>query len=152
MTSRYLNQWWLIVNFIIGNKFQWNFNQNASIFTRENRLENIVCKMASILFLCQLVASGQQPPSRQPRTSLTNTISWVLGAMSPRRGPPTDHPLCPFRRISPDQNWAFNSAIPPGGNNTLPLELDCRSDSMRECHANGAKAKMWKFVLRLVLL
>ena len=30
-------------------KFQWNFNQNSSIFIPENALENAVCEMASIL-------------------------------------------------------------------------------------------------------
>ena len=27
--SHYLNQWWLIVNWILGNKFRWNSNKNT---------------------------------------------------------------------------------------------------------------------------
>ena len=46
--SHYLNQCWNIVNWILGNKFQWNFHQNTTIFIQENAFENVVCKMASI--------------------------------------------------------------------------------------------------------
>ena len=38
--SHYLNQWWNIVNWTLGNKLQWNFNRNSSIF-----IENVVCEM-----------------------------------------------------------------------------------------------------------
>ena len=42
--SPYLNQCWNIANWTLGNKLQWNLNQNIYIFIQENRL-----KMASIL-------------------------------------------------------------------------------------------------------
>ena len=45
--SHYLNQCYNIVNWILGNKLQWNFNQNQYIFIQENAFEN-VCKLASI--------------------------------------------------------------------------------------------------------
>ena len=32
----YLNLCWLITNWTLGNKFQWNFNQNTTIFNQEN--------------------------------------------------------------------------------------------------------------------
>ena len=47
--SHYLNQCWVIVNCTIGNKIQWNFNQNTKLFIHENASENIVCEMAAIL-------------------------------------------------------------------------------------------------------
>ena len=47
--SHYVNQCWVIVNWILGNKLQWNFNQNIKLFIHENATENIVCKMAAIL-------------------------------------------------------------------------------------------------------
>ena len=47
--SHYLNQWWLIVNWTPGNKFQWNLNRNSFIFSQENALENVVWKMSAIL-------------------------------------------------------------------------------------------------------
>ena len=47
--SYYLNQCWAIVNWTLGNKLQWNFNQNTKIFLHENASENIVCETAAIL-------------------------------------------------------------------------------------------------------
>ena len=47
--SHYLNQCWVIVNWTLGNKLQWNFNQNAQLFIHENASENIVCERAAIL-------------------------------------------------------------------------------------------------------
>ena len=48
LPSHYLNQCWNIVNWTLGNKLQWNFNQNSNIFIQENAFENGVCEMASI--------------------------------------------------------------------------------------------------------
>ena len=39
-----VNQCWLIVNWTLRNKFQWNFNQIANTFIEENAFENVVCK------------------------------------------------------------------------------------------------------------
>ena len=47
--SHYLIQRWLIVIWIIANKFQWNLEQNKTISIQENEFENYVCKMATIL-------------------------------------------------------------------------------------------------------
>ena len=47
--SQYLNQCWLIVNWIPVNKLQWNTNQNTKVFIRETAFENVVCEMAAIL-------------------------------------------------------------------------------------------------------
>ena len=33
--SHYLNQWWVIVNWTLRNKLQWNFNQNIKLFIYE---------------------------------------------------------------------------------------------------------------------
>ena len=51
----YLNQCWNIVNWILRNKFQWNFNRYSNIFIPENAFENVVCEMASILSWPQCV-------------------------------------------------------------------------------------------------
>ena len=40
----YLNQCWLIVNWTLGNKFQWNLNRNYIIFIQEKPFENVVCQ------------------------------------------------------------------------------------------------------------
>ena len=47
--SHYLNQCWLIVNWTLRNKLQWNFNRNKKLFIHGNASENIVCKTATIL-------------------------------------------------------------------------------------------------------
>ena len=33
----------------LGNKFQWNFDKNTTIFIEENEVENVVCIMSAIL-------------------------------------------------------------------------------------------------------
>ena len=47
--SHYLNQCWVIVNWALGKKLRWNFNQNTKLFIHENASENFVCKMTDIL-------------------------------------------------------------------------------------------------------
>ena len=39
---------WIIINWTLRNKLQWNFNRNSYIFIQENVFENVVCKMPSI--------------------------------------------------------------------------------------------------------
>ena len=51
-------QW---VNWILGNKLQWNFNRNSNIFVQEIAFENGVCEMASIfLGLSVLIPVGNR--------------------------------------------------------------------------------------------
>ena len=40
----YLNQCWLIVNWTLGNIFQWNLNRDFTIFIKENSLKNVICQ------------------------------------------------------------------------------------------------------------
>ena len=47
--AKHLNQHWVIVNWTLGKKLQWNFNQNTKLFIHENAYENIVCEMAPIM-------------------------------------------------------------------------------------------------------
>ena len=54
--SHYLNQWWyFILNWELGNKFQWNINRNSCVFIQENAFENIVWKLAGIMSRTQCV-------------------------------------------------------------------------------------------------
>ena len=55
--SHYQNQCWNIVNWTLGNKLQWNFNRNSSIFIEENTFENVVCEMLYISSRPQCVNS-----------------------------------------------------------------------------------------------
>ena len=68
-----LNQCWNIVNWTLGNKFQWNLNRNLNIFIQENAFENVVWKMAAMLSRPQCVNGflrGESPVDRywDPRT------------------------------------------------------------------------------------
>ena len=47
--SHYLNQCWVIVNWIFRNKLQWNFNENINIFTHKNASEIFICEMTVFL-------------------------------------------------------------------------------------------------------
>ena len=62
MPSHYLNQCLNIVNWTLGNKLQWHFNQSSHIFFQENALENVVWKMSAILSQPQCVKLGHALP------------------------------------------------------------------------------------------
>ena len=62
MACHYLSQCWIVVNWIPGNKFQWNLNQNT-IFIQENAIENAVCKNSVILYQTQCVNLSISGPS-----------------------------------------------------------------------------------------
>ena len=47
--SHYLNKCFLIVNWTLRNKLQWNLNQNTKPFVYENAFQNVVCEMTAIL-------------------------------------------------------------------------------------------------------
>ena len=47
--SHYQNQCWVIVNWALRNKLQWNWNQNTKLFIHENAYEYIFSEMAAIL-------------------------------------------------------------------------------------------------------
>ena len=51
----YLNQCWHIVNWTLGDKLKWIFNQNSNILIQANAFENVICKMASSLSQPQCV-------------------------------------------------------------------------------------------------
>ena len=51
----YPNQYWHIVNWTFGNKFQWNSNQNTTISVQEYEFENYICEVSSILSRPQCV-------------------------------------------------------------------------------------------------
>ena len=48
--SHYLNQGWNIVNWILRSKPQWNLNRNSYISIQENVFENVIWKVAAILW------------------------------------------------------------------------------------------------------
>ena len=77
-TSHYLNQCWLIVNWTLGNKLQWNSDKNTKLFIHENAFENIVCEMAAILsrgrWVNTLAAKGLAPCSTRSSVAMVLTV------------------------------------------------------------------------------
>ena len=65
VSNHYLNQCWVIVNWTLRNKLQWNFNQNTNLFIHKNIAENIVCEMAAILSMGTWVNSLRPRPNRR---------------------------------------------------------------------------------------
>ena len=47
--SHYLSQCWLIVNWTLTNKLQWNSNESKKLFIHQNAFENVICEMSAIL-------------------------------------------------------------------------------------------------------
>ena len=48
MPSHFLNQCWVIANWTLRNRLQWNFSRNTKFFMNEYATENITCKTAAI--------------------------------------------------------------------------------------------------------
>ena len=77
-TSQYLNQCWYIVNKTLGNKIQWNFNQNSNIFIKKMHL-----KMSSgkwhLFCLCLNVLIKEVPVGDATRASLAASLVELAG-------------------------------------------------------------------------
>ena len=53
--SHYLNQCWLILKWILGNKFQCNLIRNVTFFIHEYQVQDSICKLVAILSWSQWV-------------------------------------------------------------------------------------------------
>ena len=73
----YLNQCWDIVDWILRNKLQWNFN--SCIFSQENVFKNVVWKKTAILSLPQCVNGNTSERSLFLRKNCIMVIANVLG-------------------------------------------------------------------------
>ena len=80
--SHYLNQCWIIVNWTIRNKFQWNHNQNTTIFIQANELENLSMPLTNwgpkIAFSCMKIITFQFKFQWYVRMSLTNNKTSLI--------------------------------------------------------------------------
>ena len=81
MPSHYLNQCCLIVSWPLGNKLQWNLNQNTKRFIHGNAAENVFHKMAAMLSRRRWVKNGRWDPVK----SLHTSALWVLKSLAPGR-------------------------------------------------------------------
>ena len=81
--AHYLNQCWVIGNWTLRNKLQWNFNQNKKLFIHENASENITCEIVAILSRGRWVK--WIPPTQifwhQPKD--TWMLQWKLSSLWP---------------------------------------------------------------------
>ena len=51
-------QCWIIINWTLRNKLQWNIHRNSNLFIQENAFESVVCETAVILSRPQCVKSN----------------------------------------------------------------------------------------------
>ena len=76
--SHHLIQCWNIVNWTLWNKFQWNFNQNTTIFIAEIDLEYVVWNAAAILSRSQYVNNSQSFAFRHIVTGGQSIRCWRI--------------------------------------------------------------------------
>ena len=81
--SHFLNQCCVIINWTLGNKLQWIFNQNTKIFIHENASENIVCELAAIL------SRGKEWKSRTLSGMITISKGHIFLVTGPLKGEST---------------------------------------------------------------
>ena len=53
----YLNQCWVIVNWTLKNKVQWDSNQITKLFIHENASEDVICEMAAVFRIWAYLAT-----------------------------------------------------------------------------------------------
>ena len=91
--SHYPNQYWHIVNWAFGNKFQRNCNKKTMIFIQQNAVEYVVCKISAILSrpLCDIrryvvIILGMCSANERRRYSVTSSlIGWAHTKNDPCR-------------------------------------------------------------------
>ena len=93
MLSHYLDQCWVIVNRAIANRFQWNLNQNKTVFIHKNAFANVVGKIATIPLCIDLL-------------SLLNDKLLVCNAHNPVRRNDTNYE---FGTLRHEQNCRDNN-------------------------------------------
>ena len=99
--SHYLNQCWVIVNWSLRNKLQWNLNWNTKLFIHGNAFENVVSKMAAILSQLQCIKQGgciSFCPTHINSSAGRRSRTWRLG----------DWWRDPMRSMTFSANWEEN--------------------------------------------
>ena len=72
-----MNQCWIIVNWTLKNKLQWNLNRNSNIFIEENAFESVVCETAAILSQPQCVKIRWSPCDLSvDESALVQVMAW----------------------------------------------------------------------------
>ena len=77
-SNHYLNQYWLIANWIIRHEFRWSSNQNTTNLFHENGFENVICKRLAMLFRPLCVNSLKPRQNRcHLQTTVWNAFYWM---------------------------------------------------------------------------
>ena len=137
--SQYLNQYWLVISWPLGNKFERHLNQNKSIFiTKTNAFENVVCKMES-LFSSVL----------SPNVFLTHW-GWVTHiCVSKLTSIGSDNGLSPVRCRTIIWNNAVILLIGLLGANYIEILTKIHTFSVKKMHLKILSAKCLQFCLSL---
>ena len=58
--SHYLNQYWFVIDWTSRNNFQWNLNQNTTVFILEIWLKNVVCEWRPFCLSLNVLKENQK--------------------------------------------------------------------------------------------
>ena len=81
-STKLLNQCWIIVNWNLRNKPQWNFDQSTKFFIHKNASENIVYEVAAILSM-----GDELTPYTVASYNIISKASLITRFMGPTWGP-----------------------------------------------------------------
>ena len=134
-----LNQSWniFVVDWILGNKFQWNYNPNSNILIQQNALQDVASEMAAICIrLIVLTHWGRG-------THICVVKLSIIGS---------DNGLSPGRRQALIWTNAAILLIGPLGTNFSEILIGIQTFSFKKMHLKMSSAKWRPFCLGLNVL
>ena len=136
-----VNQFWLIINWTLGNKLDWNSNQNVIILFNKTYLKNIVFKLATILSWPECVDFSLTHWGR-----VTHICVAYLTIIA------SDNGLSPSRRQAIIWTNARILLIRPLGTNFSEIWIEIHTFSFKKMHLKMSSAKRRPFCLGLNVL
>ena len=91
---------WIIVNWTLRNKLQWNLTRNSNIFIQENAFESVVCEMASICLGLNVLAKAAHS-----HNSLTACVCVFNGLWLSPDGPVYERILLQLTSLQCNTAW-----------------------------------------------
>ena len=150
MPHHYLNQWWNIVDWTLGNKLQWNLNRNLYICVNENPSENVIWKMRGICHGLNVLSWYSW--SRSWKHSLMTLTHWgqvTHICISELTMIGSDNGLSPGRRQAIIWNNAWLLLIEPLGTNVREISIGIQTFSFKKMQLKMSSAKWRPYCLGL---
>ena len=133
-SNHYLNQWWLIIKWTLGKKFQWNVYLNANIFI----FLKLLCVKFRLFYLSLNVLTHWGRVTHICVGKLTIIAS--------------DNGLSPGRRQAIIWTNAGILLIGPLGTNFSEILVEIHTFSLNKMHLKMSSAKWRLFCLGLIVL